>query len=73
MTGQFCGVASRFGYVALPGFYRIWCALHQLELVLQRLYTSLCDDSFVRTLTSLSYRPSSQTVRSHCIDGIKVC
>ena len=54
MTGQFRGVASRFGNVALPGFYRIWCALHQLDLVLQRLYNSLCDDSFVGTLTSLT-------------------
>ena len=54
MTGQFRGVASRFGNVALPGFYRIWCALHRLDLVLQRLYTSLCDDSFVGTLTSLT-------------------
>jgi hypothetical protein len=52
MMGQFRGVASRFGNAALPGFFRIWCALHQLDLVLPRLYTSLCDDSFVGTLTS---------------------
>ncbi|KAI2514226.1 hypothetical protein MHU86_119 [Fragilaria crotonensis] len=54
MTGQYRGVASRFGNAALPGFYRVWCALHQLDLVLQRLYNSLCDDSFVGTVTSMT-------------------
>jgi hypothetical protein len=54
MTGQYRGVASRLSNVALPGFYRVWCALHQLDLVLQRLYNALCDDSFVGTVTSLS-------------------
>ncbi|KAI2502195.1 hypothetical protein MHU86_12247 [Fragilaria crotonensis] len=54
MTGQYRGVASRLSNVALPGFYRVWCALHQLDLVLQRLYNALCDDSFVGTVTSLT-------------------
>ena len=54
MTGQYRGVASRIANVALPGFYRVWCALHQLDLVLQRLYNSLCDDSYVGTVTSLT-------------------
>jgi hypothetical protein len=54
MTGQYCGVASRFGNAALPGFYRVWCALHQLDLVLQRLYNSLCDDSFVGTVSLMT-------------------
>ena len=54
MTGQYRGVASRFAQSALPGFYRVWCALHQLDLVLQRLYNSLCDDSFVGTVTSMT-------------------
>ena len=36
MTDQYRGVASRFGNATLPGFYRVWCTLHQLDLVLQR-------------------------------------
>jgi hypothetical protein len=36
MTDQYHGVASRFGNATLPGFYRVWCTLHQLDLVLQR-------------------------------------
>ena len=54
MTGQeYRGVASRTN-VALPGFYQVWCALHWLDLILQRLYNSLCDDSYVGTVTSLT-------------------
>ena len=54
MSGQYRGVASHIANVALPDFYRVWCALHQLDLVLQRLYNSLCDDSYVGTVTSLT-------------------
>jgi len=54
MTGQRQGIASRLQNVALPGFYRVWCAIHQLDLVLQKLYNSLCDDSFVGTMTSMT-------------------
>ena len=48
------GIASCLQNVALPGFYRVWCAIHQLDLVLQKLYKSLCDDSFVGTMTSMT-------------------
>jgi hypothetical protein len=54
MTGHRQGIASRLERVALPGFYRVWCAIHQLDLVLQKLYSSLCDDSFVGTMTSMT-------------------
>ena len=39
MTGYIQGVATRFEQAALPGFFRIWCGLHQLDLVLQQFYT----------------------------------
>ena len=55
MTGQYRGIASRFANAALPGFYQVWSALHQHDLVFQRLYNSSCwDDSFVGNLTSLT-------------------
>ena len=34
MTGRIQGVATRFKQAALPGFFRIWCGLHQLDLKL---------------------------------------
>jgi hypothetical protein len=38
MTGRVSGVATRFEQVAKPGFFRIWCGLHQLDLVLQAFF-----------------------------------
>jgi hypothetical protein len=35
-----------------PGFYRIWCAAHQLDLIIQEVMSGLCDDTFYRTLAS---------------------
>ena len=53
MTGHIQGVATRFEQAALPGFFRIWCGLHQLDLVLQQFYTELMDNSFYGILTNL--------------------
>jgi hypothetical protein len=68
-TGHYCGVASRFGNAALSGLYRVWCALHQHDLVLRQLYYSLCDDSFVGTVTLMTGHLQRQP---DCRDGIKV-
>ena len=53
MTGHIKGVATRFEQAALPGFFRIWSGLHQLDLVLQQFYTALMDKSFYGILTNL--------------------
>ena len=53
MTGHIQGFATRFEQAALPGFFRIWCGLHQLDLVLQQFYTELTDKSFYGILTNL--------------------
>lgn len=53
MTGRIQGVATRFEQAALPGFYRIWCGLHQLDIKLQAFFVSLMDDQFYSSLTSL--------------------
>ncbi len=68
-TGHYCGDASRFGNAALSGFYRVWCALHQHDLVLPQLYYSLCDDSFVGTVSLMT---GHQQRQPDCRDGIKV-
>ena len=53
MTGHFQGNTSRFEQPSLPAFLRIWCGLHQLDLVLQQFYTELMDKSFYGILTNL--------------------
>ena len=56
MTGHVQGVATRFEQAPLPGFFRIWCGLHQLDLVLQQFYAALMDKSFYGILTNpISY------------------
>ena len=58
MTGHIQGVATRFEQAILPEFFRIWCGLHQLDLVLWWFYTELMDKSFYGILTNLiSYLP----------------
>ena len=52
-TGHIQGVATRFEHSALPGYFRIWSGLHQLDLVLQQFYTALMDKSFYGILSNL--------------------
>ena len=40
ITGHIQGVSTRFEQAVLPGYSRIWCGLHQLDLVLQQFYTT---------------------------------
>jgi len=53
MTGRVQGVATRFERVAKPGFFRLWCGLHQLDIVLQKFFKHLLDDEFYTLLTGL--------------------
>ena len=54
MTGLERGVVTRIQNAALPqGFYRIWCALHQLDLVVQKSMKIFSDTPFYSTLTAL--------------------
>ena len=53
ITGHIQGVSTRFEQAVLPGYSRIWCGLHQLDLVLQQFYTTLMDKSFYGILTNL--------------------
>jgi hypothetical protein len=63
MTGRVSGVATRFERVAKPGFFRIWCGLHQLDLVLQAFFKNLIDEQFYSHMTSLiSYLRRQQSL-----------
>ena len=54
MTGRHRGVVTRIQSEALPeGFYRIWCALHQLDIVVQNCVTKYFNDDFYVELTGL--------------------
>lgn len=41
VTDHISGVLTRFQNVAKPGFIRIWCGVHHLEIVLQSVYRKL--------------------------------
>jgi hypothetical protein len=53
MTERHSGAVTRLVEGTLPGFYRIWCAAHQLDLVIQSVIASLCEDTFYETVTGL--------------------
>lgn len=65
MTGRVSGVSTRFQSIANPGFIRVWCAAHQLDLVLQDVYSNLAKESFYSELTNLiSYLRRQQNLIS---------
>jgi hypothetical protein len=53
MTGSNCGAVSRIERETFQGFYRAWCGLHQLDIVVQRAVSKLYDDKFYGRLTAL--------------------
>ena len=56
MTGHISGVVSRLHKVCLPGCYRVWCAAHQMDLAVQKVFKKLCNDSFINTLLGITGR-----------------
>lgn len=46
MTGRVAGAVTRLENVAHPGFFCVWCAAHQLDLVLQHLMSVLLQEEF---------------------------
>ena len=47
----YLGIATLFEKSACPGFYRVWCGSHQLDLTMQTCYTSIL--TFQSELTPL--------------------
>lgn len=55
MTGRIRGVATRLeASVPAKKLVRAWCALHQLDLVMQRVHKSSSDEEFLSTVTSMT-------------------
>lgn len=53
MTGRFAGAVTRLEQVALPGFVRIWCGAHQLDLIIQSCFQGVYNEGFYGVLTAL--------------------
>ena len=53
MTEHLQGVVTRIARESLnTKFYRVWCGLHQLDLVLKYAYTELYDNEVVEIIKS---------------------
>ena len=53
MTGRVQGVVTRIQQVCTRGLIRVWCGLHQLDLVMQRVFKPALEGDFYGTLTAL--------------------
>jgi hypothetical protein len=53
MTGCIQGVVTQLEQQAEHPIYRIWCGLHQLDLVMKGAYEELLDGGFVKTINAV--------------------
>jgi hypothetical protein len=53
MTGRVSGAVDHLAAGTFPAFFRVWCAAHQLNLVIQDAMSALCDETFYTKLTAL--------------------
>jgi hypothetical protein len=52
MTGRLSGVMTQIQNVVKPNFMRVWCLLHQIDIIMQKVYKRVgCN--FYKTLTSI--------------------
>ena len=54
MTGCHVGMVTQIQRLALPGFYRVWCAAHQLDLAVQDRFKSMFNESFVHVIHGIT-------------------
>ncbi|KAH9244819.1 hypothetical protein BASA81_017759 [Batrachochytrium salamandrivorans] len=53
MAGRIRGLSTRIESEASPGIIRIWCGLHQMDLVMQRVFKSALNEGYLTVLTTL--------------------
>jgi hypothetical protein len=53
MTGSIQGVVTQLEQQAEHQIYRVWCGLHQLDLVMKGAYEELFDGEFVKIMAAL--------------------
>ena len=54
MTGCHVGLVTQIERVSNKGFFRIWCAAHQLDLIVQDRFKSMFNDSFVHVIQGIT-------------------
>jgi hypothetical protein len=54
LTGCHVEMATQIEQEAKKGFFRIWCAVHQLDLTVQDRFKSIFDDQFVHLVQGVS-------------------
>jgi hypothetical protein len=52
MTGHLSGVVTRIQNVVKPNFMRVWCLLHQMDIIMQKVYKR-AGCNFYKMLTSI--------------------
>jgi hypothetical protein len=52
MTGRLSGVVTRIQNVVKPNFMRVWCLLHQIDIIMQKVYKR-AGCNFYKLLTSI--------------------
>jgi hypothetical protein len=52
MTGRIQGLVARVSKVTSTNLIRVWCGLHQLYIVMQRVFKNALGDDFYSTLTA---------------------
>lgn len=60
MTGTFQGAAKRFKRDCLPGFYKVWCASHKVDLLIQALMNRVMKEAFQDPLVDIILYPRRQ-------------
>ena len=63
MTGRINGVQTLFKRAANYPVVRIWCGLHQVDLVTQREYEQLCDEIVILLTSMISYLRRQQNLQ----------
>ncbi|KAG6946470.1 hypothetical protein JG688_00016025, partial [Phytophthora aleatoria] len=61
MTGHISGLQTRLEEAVRYPIIRVWCGLHQLDLVAHEEYRRLSDDRFVSDLTKLRRQDKMKT------------
>lgn len=54
MTGCHVGLVTQLQRLSKPGFYRVWCAAHQLDLLVQDGLASMFDENFVHVIQGIT-------------------
>ena len=53
MTGCHVGVVTQIARLSNKGFFRIWCAAHQLDLIVQDRFKSMFNDNFIHVVQGI--------------------